>query len=69
MTGEELYQRMQERVGELVADINPRERHHCTGKLIRAFRERVHNVAPSVLWREFDDAMYAHGYHRHEAGK
>lgn len=64
MTGEQLYQRMQGRIGELLADIHPHERHRYTGKLIHAFCELLHDMAQPSLWREFDDAMYAHGYHR-----
>ncbi len=66
MTGEQLYQRMQGRISELMADIDPRERHKYTGKLIHDFREMVRDVAPPALQREFDDACTLHDYHKGE---
>lgn len=69
MTGEQLYQRMQARLAEHLASCPPRERHKYKGKLIHYFRGRVRELATSEQWREFDDAMYAHDYHRHQVAR
>jgi hypothetical protein len=67
MTGEQLYQRMQARVAALVDDIPPHKRHRFTAKWIHSFCELLRDRADPTLWQEFDDAMYAHGYHRHSS--
>lgn len=69
MTGEQLYQLMQTGLAEHLASCPPRERHKYTGTLIHSFCERVHELATSEQWREFNDAMYAHGYHRHQVAR
>lgn len=62
MTGEELYQRMRARITELVAEVQPRERHKHTGKLIYWFCEQVRELATPDLAQDFEAAMKRHGY-------
>ena len=65
VTGEQLYQRMQASLAEYLAACPPKERHRWTGRLIYEFCARVRELATPEQWREFNDALYAHGYHRH----
>jgi hypothetical protein len=65
ITGESLYLRMQDRIGELMVDVPPRERANMRSKLIYAFCAGVWDIAAESVWIEFDDAMHAHGYHRY----